>query len=114
MVKEKNERHAEDAPINDIRSNEIEAFAARQQADNDHLCREDNDGVWMIPQHIGEATHQDGTEYPQAYAQQLQDQHGKDAAEEKVDAEKDGEAEVIAGEAQAGKSTKNQYCSGID
>ncbi len=74
----------------------MEIAAVRQPADNRHLSGHDDDGVGVVPEDIGIAGYDDGSQNTPAKAEELQYQRGEDAAEEKINIEEDREPEIVA------------------
>jgi len=102
MVEEVDQRHPPHDPEQGVRLDETHA-PPDQQGHCGGLEREDQPGVGVVPQQVGVAGGQCGADEPRCRSQQLQGEHAEDAAEEKVDVEKDGIVEVVAGKGQEQK-----------
>ena len=107
VVEQEHQRHADDTPVNRIRLDETDAPAG-QQCHHHRFGGENQDGVRVVPQHQSDAAHHQRTRHTQSRSEQLQGEHGEDAAEQEVDAVKDREDEVIPRQAESGEEDKSQ------
>jgi hypothetical protein len=99
VVKRVDQRHPDQEPVKRVRLDHADLAAAHQRADGGHLQGHGDDGVGVIPKHKG-VTGDDGAgKQGAAGAEELQDQHGEDASEEKVRIKEEGELQIVAGQA---------------
>lgn len=95
VVEKVGHRHADDEPEEGIGLDQPHLAAFHQQADNRHFGGSDDDNVRVIPEEPGNAVDYGRRQDPPAKSEELQGQHGENAAEKEVDIEEDREVEIV-------------------
>ena len=85
MIKQVHQRHTDNEPVKRISQNHAHFTALHQPADNHHFNSHGENIVRVIPEDIGVSGNYCGGCNAATTAEKLENQHGEDTAEDKVD-----------------------------
>ena len=107
-VKKEHQWHANQQPKQRIGQHHADPAPRHQNTNPQRLSAEDDDGVRVVPQKVGVAADQRGSQCAPAEPEVLEGQHRKDAAEQEVNIEKNRKTEIVARQTGSDQKHKQQ------